>query len=218
MTGTYARGGDGLSSTLSDSDRDLVALLDELRQACQDLTARSIQASAEACQWRARLATPHQSQIRSELTTVYHLRAVQDEAYWRRLRHQWACRYAATAVEVTRAVLADPPGAHAHADVDTTGGPTWATATTATCPTLPDPTELTTGSPTGDARIAQTHQALIEAADAAALVSELETPADIPAEVARAAGQLTDRLLTYSTVVHAAARARINTPRTRADG
>jgi hypothetical protein len=217
MTGAYVRGDMGMSSSPSYSGSDLVTLLDALRQSCQDVTARSIQASAEACQWRARLATPHQSRIRAELTAAYHLRAVQDEAFWRRLRHQWACRYATTAVEVNRAVLTGPPDAHAYVDVDTTGGAAWSTATTTSCPTLPDPTELTTGSPTGDVRIVQAHQAVTEATDAVALVSDLEASADVPAEVARTAEQLTDRILTYSTVVHAAVRAQINTPR-RADG
>ncbi|HEY9474534.1 MAG TPA: hypothetical protein VIS06_11885 [Mycobacteriales bacterium] len=58
---------------------------------------------------------------------------------------------------------------------------------------------------------------MTEATDAVALVSDLEASADVPAEVARTAEQLTDRILTYSTVVHAAVRALINPPR-RADG
>lgn len=194
--------------------QDMVTLLDQLRQACQDLTGRSIRASAESSQWRARLAITHSSLITNDLALAYNQHATQDAAYWRRLRHQWACRYSATAVSILRATLtpgspdAPPPPA------PDSGGQNWATDTTLTCPTLPDPTDLTTRSPSDDARIAQAHQAVTEAADAARIIEDLDDEADTPAEVTKAAGQLTDRLLTYATAVHAAARNRLTPPAT----
>ena len=192
--------------------QDMVTLLDQLRQACQDLTGRSIRASAESSQWRARLAITHSSPITNDLALAYNEHATQDAAYWRRLRHQWACRYTATAVSILRTTRtpgspdAPPPPA------PDSGGQNWATDTTLTYPTLPDPTDLSTRSPSDDARIAQAHQAVIEAADAAGMLDDLDGPADTPAEITQAAGQLTDCLLTYATAVHAATRNRLTPP------
>lgn len=173
---------------------DPTAVLDDLRQACLDLTGRTVCATAEANQWHLRHVLTRDRPISAELTATYHGMAEHDAQHWQEVRHRWVYRYALAALGVL-APAADNPG----------GGtdPDWTTATATTCPTLPNPAALAVGSPPVDARLARAHQDLTEAIDATAPLADLP---DIPTEITHAARRLTDRLLTYATAIHAAAR------------
>lgn len=191
--------------------RDLLAVLNELRSACQDVTGRSIRASAEANQWRARLAMLHGSALTAGLAAAYHQRAAADAAHWRLVRHQWACRYAATATDVMRIAGSDDRSGQ-RPPVVLGGSMDWGSVTLTTCPALPEPDGLATESMAEQRRIAQAHQVVTEAADAAGLLDSLSGKGDVPLDLARAAGELTDRLLGYAGAVHAAARRRLTPP------